>query len=88
VPIRFDGITWGVLEADSEEPGHFDDLDAEFLEAMAALVAGALQRRATVAQAEGAAAEVAVRAERRAMLLRELQHRAKNNLALVSAMLA
>jgi two-component sensor histidine kinase/putative methionine-R-sulfoxide reductase with GAF domain len=88
VPIRFDGIIWGTLEADSEQPGHFDDLDAEFLEAMAALVAGALQRRAAVAQAEAAAAEVAVRAERRAMLLRELQHRAKNNLALVSAMLA
>lgn len=88
VPIRFDGVTWGTLEADSEEPGHFDDLDAEFLEAMAALVAGALQRRAAVAQAQAAAAEVAVRAERRAMLLRELQHRAKNNLALVAAMLA
>src|SRR3954468_18979680 len=36
VPVRFDGIIRGVLEADSEEPGHFDDLDAEFLEAMAA----------------------------------------------------
>src|SRR5919112_1049412 len=88
VPIRFDGIIWGTLEADSEQPGHFDDLDAEFLEAMAALVAGALQRRDAVARAEAAAAEVAVRAERRGMLLRELQHRAKNNLALVAAMLA
>jgi two-component sensor histidine kinase len=88
VPVRFDGIIWGTLEADSEQPGHFDDLDAEFLEAMAALVAGALQRRAALAQAEAAAAEAAVRAERRAMLLRELQHRAKNNLALVAAMLA
>src|SRR3954451_6715057 len=87
-PIRFDGITWGVLEADSEEPGHFDDLDAEFLEAMSALVAGALQRRDAVARTEAAAAELAVRAERRGMLLRELQHRAKNNLALVAAMLA
>src|SRR5918993_3487314 len=88
VPIRFDGLVCGTLEADSEEPGHFDDLDAEFLEAMAVLVAGALQRRAALVQAEAAAAEVAVRAERRAMLLRELQHRAKNNLALVAAMLA
>jgi two-component sensor histidine kinase len=55
---------------------------------MAALVAGALQRRAAVAQADAAAAEAAVRAERRGMLLRALQHRAKNNLALVAAMLA
>jgi two-component sensor histidine kinase/putative methionine-R-sulfoxide reductase with GAF domain len=88
VPIRYDGIIWGVLEADSEQPSHFDDLDAEFLEAMAALVAGALQRRDAVSRAETAAAEVAVRAERMVMLLRELQHRAKNNLALVAAMLA
>jgi two-component sensor histidine kinase/putative methionine-R-sulfoxide reductase with GAF domain len=88
VPVRYDGIIWGVLEADSEQPSHFDDLDAEFLEAMAALVAGALQRRDAVSRAESAAAEVAVRAERMGMLLRELQHRAKNNLALVAAMLA
>ncbi|MBV1798568.1 GAF domain-containing protein [Siccirubricoccus sp. G192] len=27
VPIRFDGIIWGTLEADSEQPGHFDELD-------------------------------------------------------------
>jgi two-component sensor histidine kinase len=87
VPIRFDGIVWGTLEADSEEPNHFGEADIEFLEAMAALVAGALQRRQAVAQVEAAAAEIAVRAERRAMLLRELQHRAKNNLALVVSML-
>jgi two-component system, sensor histidine kinase PdtaS len=88
VPIRFDGVIWGTLETDSEQPGHFDDLDVEFCEAMAALVASALQRRQAVAQAEAAAAVVAVQAERRGMLLRELQHRAKNNLALVTAMLA
>jgi two-component sensor histidine kinase/putative methionine-R-sulfoxide reductase with GAF domain len=88
VPIRYDGIIWGVLEADSEQPSHFDDLDAEFLEAMAALVAGALQRHDAVTRAESAAAEVAVRAERMGVLLRELQHRTKNNLALVAAMLA
>lgn len=88
LPIRYDGIIWRVLEADSEQPSHFDDLDAEFLEAMGALVAGALQRRDAVARAESAAAEVAVRAERMGVLLRELQHRAKNNLALVAAMLA
>src|SRR5207245_2030129 len=30
VPIRFDGLIWGTLEADSECPGHFDDGDVEF----------------------------------------------------------
>jgi two-component sensor histidine kinase/putative methionine-R-sulfoxide reductase with GAF domain len=87
VPIRFDGIIWGTLEADSEQPGHFDELDIEFLETMASLVAGTLQRHQAAAQAEAAAAEVAVRAERRAILLRELQHRAKNNLGLVVSLL-
>lgn len=88
VPISFDGVTWGVLEADSEEPGHFDEADIEFLEAMAALVAGALQRCEAVHKAEAAASEAAVQAERGTVLLRELQHRSKNNLALVVAMLA
>lgn len=88
VPISFDGVSWGVLEADSEEPGHFGELDVQFLETMAVLLAGALQRRVAVQRAEAAAAEVAIRAERRGVLLRELQHRGKNNLALVAAMLA
>jgi len=88
VPVSFDSMVWGVLEADSERPGHFDEADVEFLEALACLLAGALQRRAAMARAEAAAAEAAVRAERKAALLRELQHRGKNNLALVAAMLA
>ena len=88
VPVTFDSVAWGVLEADSERPGHFGEADAEFLETMAALLAGALQRRAAAERAEAMAAEAAARAERRAVLLRELQHRGKNNLALVAAMLA
>jgi two-component sensor histidine kinase/putative methionine-R-sulfoxide reductase with GAF domain len=88
VPVTFNSVAWGVLEADSERPSHFDEADVEFLETMAALLASALQHRAAVQAAEVNAAETAVRAERRAVLLRELQHRAKNNLALVAAMLA
>ena len=41
VPVTFDRVVWGALEADSERPGHFGEPDAEFLEAMAALLAGA-----------------------------------------------
>jgi putative methionine-R-sulfoxide reductase with GAF domain len=88
VPISYDSVVWGVLEADSEQPAHFGEADAEFLETMASLLGGALQRRAAAVQAEAVAAETAARAERRAVLLRELQHRGKNNLALVAAMLA
>lgn len=88
VPVTFDGVNWGVLEADSDEPWHFDESDIEFLEAMAALIAGALQRRDAVERGEVAASEAAVRAERGMVLLRDLQHRSKNNLSLVVAMLA
>src|SRR5918998_2347492 len=56
VPVAFDSVAWGVLEADSERPGHFGEADAEFLETMAALLAGALQRRAAAERAEAVAA--------------------------------
>ncbi|MBC4017767.1 GAF domain-containing protein [Siccirubricoccus deserti] len=36
IQIRLDGNIWGMLEVDSGQPGQFDDLDAEFLEALAA----------------------------------------------------
>jgi GAF domain-containing protein len=77
VPDAYDSVVWGVLEADSQKPGHFGETDGEFLETVAALLAAALQRRAAAEQAEAKAAEVAARAERRAVLLRELQHRGR-----------
>ena len=55
VPIGFDGVTWGVLEVDSERPGHFHDTDVEFLEAMATLLAGALLGGARVLTSRGRA---------------------------------
>jgi two-component sensor histidine kinase len=88
VPIVFDGASWGVLEVDSAEPRIFSDTDIEFLQAMASLLAGALQRDAARSRLEAAASDAAVRLERQAMLLRELQHRAKNNLQIVVSMLA
>lgn len=88
VPISFGAKCWGVLEVDSERPRHFGAVEVEFLQVMAALLAGALQRAEAKAQMEAAAAEIAIRVERQAMLLRELQHRAKNNLQIVVAMLA
>jgi two-component sensor histidine kinase len=77
-----------VLEVDSDRPRHFGELEVEFLQAMAGLLAGALQRADSKAKLEAVAAEMAVRAERQATLLRELQHRAKNNLQIVVSMLA
>jgi two-component system, sensor histidine kinase PdtaS len=88
VPVSYGAKCWGVLEADSERPRAFGDVDIAFLETMAALLAGAVQRDEAKAQMAAAAADTAARTERQAMLLRELQHRAKNNLQIVVAMLA
>ncbi|ONG44071.1 hypothetical protein BKE38_28410 [Pseudoroseomonas deserti] len=88
VCISFDNRAWGVFEVDSQEPGHFDALDVEFLETFCCLLAAALYRREAIVRAQQAAAAEALRSEQRGLLLAELQHRAKNNLALISAMLS
>ena len=87
VPIIFDGKTWGVLEIDSDRAGQFNESDLDFLQAMSHLLAGALQRSEASVRAQSVASEVAGKAARNGMLLKELQHRAKNNLQLVVSML-
>src|SRR4051794_31861969 len=87
MPINFDSKVWGVLEVDSDRPGQFREADLKFLLAMAHLLSGALQRLEAKARAAAAAAEAANKSARHAMLLREMQHRAKNNLQLIVSML-
>ncbi len=38
VPLIKDGKVWGVLDADSEHPGHYDETDQLFLEKIVALI--------------------------------------------------
>lgn len=88
VPIGFNAKIWGVLEVDSDRAGAFHQADVEFLEGMAHLLAGGLQRAEAQAQAEAKAAEAAAMTARHAMLLQELRHRAKNNLQLIVSILS
>lgn len=85
VPILTEGAAWGVLEVDSTTPRDFTSDTVEFLVAAAAIIASTV-RNHTSARGEAAAlAEAASEAQRREVLLRELQHRVKNNFQLILA---
>jgi two-component sensor histidine kinase/putative methionine-R-sulfoxide reductase with GAF domain len=84
VPIRIDGQTWGVLEVDAEELRTFEEGDVTFLTTMANI----LLRQETQDKAADAAAEHARQRSFAEMVLREFQHRVKNNLQTIISFLA
>lgn len=88
VPIRIDGRIWGVLEIDSEEPRTFSDDDVVFLTTMANVLGAALLRQETEDKAAETAAEHARQRSFAEVLLREFQHRVKNNLQTIISFLA
>jgi two-component sensor histidine kinase len=85
VPILTDGAAWGVLEVDSTTLCDFSEDTVEFMIAAAAII-GSTVREPSPAGGEAAAlVEAAAEAQRREVLLRELQHRVKNNFQLILA---
>ena len=64
---------YGILQVDSRQPRRFDGDDVQFLRAYANLLAAAVTRLRMLA-------ELRDRADEKDRLLRELQHRVKNNL--------
>jgi GAF domain-containing protein len=74
------GRPWGVLEVDAPEARDFGQHDLDFLQGYANVMANAVRalRRSEALRAESDA---------RAVLLREQQHRVRNNLMAVTAML-
>lgn len=80
VPIGTADAPFGVLEVDSREPREFTDDDLHFLKTYANLVAAAVQRQRSGALLDALARE-------REVLLRELQHRIKNDLQVITALL-
>jgi two-component sensor histidine kinase len=79
--VLTNGAAWGVLEVDSTAPRDFTEDTTDFLTAAAALIGTVLRHNAPPEEARMMAA--AAEAQRREILLREMQHRVKNNFQLV-----
>lgn len=82
VPILIGGAAWGVLEVDSTKPRDFSQDTTEFLTAAAALIGAVLRRDARPDEHASLMAAVA-EVKKGQILLREMQHRVKNNFQLV-----
>jgi two-component sensor histidine kinase len=88
VPIMVDSRTWGVLEVDAETPRSFGDDDVVFLTTAANILGVAFRRYETERKALDQAAEHLEGRNRAEVLMRELQHRVKNNLQTIVAFLS
>ena len=88
VPILIDVQTWGVLEVDAADPRSFDEADIGFMTAFANLVGVGLQRQKLERKLAVAAAEYTQIKSHHEVVLRELQHRVKNNFQVILSFLA
>jgi two-component sensor histidine kinase len=87
VPIFTDDAVWGVIEADSSVRRGFSRDTIAFMTAGAALVSLVIRRAEVEAAPAQAIAAAAGQIRRREMLLREMQHRVKNNFQTILAMI-
>ncbi|OBQ81564.1 hypothetical protein CK218_29600 [Mesorhizobium sp. WSM3879] len=87
VPILIKGAAWGVLEVDSSVTRNFSEDTVDFMTAAAALIASAM-RRPEVDRSNLESTTALVQAQQREVLLREMQHRVKNNFQLILASIA
>jgi two-component sensor histidine kinase len=89
VPVFAEGMAAGVLEVDSTTRCEFTQDTTDFLLAVGGIVGSTLQKRAA-ARAETAArgATAMMEANHQDLLLRELQHRVKNNFQFILASIA
>lgn len=87
VPIFVNGSHWGVLEVDTEEQTAFDEFEIYSLSIFANIIGLSLAQRLAEADALRAASDTSATQTHTEILLRELQHRMKNNLQLVVSFL-
>jgi two-component sensor histidine kinase len=75
------GMSWGVLEVDSQKPGKFGTADLSFMKGLANMIGVAIERY-------NVEEELRTARKHQELLTREASHRVKNSLAIVSSMLA
>ncbi len=80
VVVRGQREPFGVLEADSRDPGQFSGRDVLFMEALAGVLGLAVDREADLAQREALLRD-------KDLLMQEVHHRVRNSLFLVQSLL-
>jgi len=88
VPIFVNGKHWGVLEVDTEEKTTFEEFDVHSLSVFANIVGLSLAQREAQSDAIQAASGTTATRAQTEILLRELQHRMKNNLQVIVSFLS
>jgi two-component sensor histidine kinase len=88
VPVFVDGKHWGVLEVDTIEKTVFEEFDVHSLSVFANIIGLSLAQRGAQSDLLKAATDTTSSRTQTEILLRELQHRMKNNLQVIVSFLA
>jgi two-component sensor histidine kinase len=88
VPVFVDGTHWGVLEVDTVEKTSFSEFEVHSLAIFANILGLSLAKDAARIAAVEAASSINDSKTQAEIMLRELQHRMKNNLQLIVSFLA